>query len=194
MTLPPISIAGDLPEDQQLWHTYFSWPRAILSPSAHLKLPTSPTFRRLPRSRAAHLQAIVFTAFALEYRIKRIYEVLHLSYRQKDTLGVLLTNFRRRVETAQRLDGKGLVHLPAEWASIEPRLQHLNTIRNQIAHANYRKLLQLLPRDSRQSRVVALRCFNALVDAIRVTNRAVGGYERLSKSDARRYYARLKIR
>ncbi len=192
--MPPISIAGDLPEDQQLWHTYFWWPRAILSPSAHRKLPTGPTFRRLPRSRTAHLQAIVFAAFALEYRIKRIYEVLHLSYREKDTLGVLLANFRRRVETARRLDGKGLVRLPAEWASIEPRLQHLNTIRNQIAHANYRKLLRLLPRDSRQSRGVALRCFNALIDAIRVTNRAVGGYEDLPTRDARGYYARLKIR
>jgi hypothetical protein len=190
----PISVAGDTPEDQQLWHTYFFWPRAILSPSATRKLRTNGVFKRLPRSRSSHLQAIVFAAFALEYRLKRIYEVLGLSYRDKDTLGALLANFRRRVETAARLDGRGPVRLPAEWASVESRLKRLNTIRNHIAHANYRKLLALVPSDTRASRAIARQCVNALVDAIRVTNRALGGYDRLTPSEARRYYSRLRIR
>jgi hypothetical protein len=187
----PISVAGDSPEDQRLWHTYFHWPRAVLSPAS--RLSARPEFRRLSKARSGHLQAILFAAFALEYRVKRLYDVLKLRYREKDTLGALLGNFRRRLETSDRLDGQGPVRLPAEWARIERGLKELSWLRNQIAHANYKKVLSLLSTNARQSRAMARRCFNTLVDAIRVTNRAIG-YETLAPREARRYYSRLKLR
>jgi hypothetical protein len=140
-----------------------------------------------------HLQALVFAAFVLEYRIKRIYEVLGLAFRKRDTLGVLLGNFKRRVETGRRLNDQRQVRLPREWMSIEKKLSRLNKYRNQIAHANYNELLTVLPPDSRLSRALARSCFNAVVDAIRVTNRAIG-YEDRSARDARRVYARLKVK
>jgi len=119
--------------------------------------------------------------------------VLGLGYRNKDTLGALLQNFRRRVETSSRLDRRGPVRLPARWDSLEEKLKELNSLRNKIAHANYREVLSLVPTDPRRSRAVARRCFNALVDAIRVTNRPIG-YEPLTTGEARRYYSRLKLR
>jgi len=195
MTVSPVSIAGDSPEDQQLWNTYVFWARSVLDPSTSRRsgLLIARVSNRIRRSTSTHLQAIVFAAFALEYRIRRIYEVLGLAHRKRDTLGKLLSNFRRRVETADRLDGKGRVRLPAEWPSIEARLRRVNTLRNDIAHANYQDVLKLLPADARKSRAVARDCFNALVKAIQVTNRAVG-YEHRSVREVNRDYRRLKIR
>jgi len=129
----------------------------------------------------------------LEYRIKRIYEVLHLAYRKRDTLGVLLNNFKRRVETGRRFNDKRPVRLPPEWTTIEKKLLTLNTLRNNIAHANYKELQRLIPHDPRKSRAVARVSFNAVVDAIRVTNQAVG-YENRTAREARRYFSRLKIK
>ena len=189
----PVSLAGDSNQDRQLWNTYFSWARSVLDPKRRQELARKAQFRRISRHKAAHLQAIVFAAFALEYRVKRIYKVLGLAHREKDTLGSLLSHFRHRVETAERLDGHGRVQLPAQWKSIEARLRELNRFRNSIAHANYQQVLDFLPNDARRSRAVARRCFNALVDAIHVTNKAIG-YETLSESDATRYYRKLKIR
>jgi hypothetical protein len=139
------------------------------------------------------LQAILFVAFVLEYRIKRIYDVLGLGYRKRDTLGALLQNFCRRLETAMRLDDKGPIRLPAEWTTIENKLQRVKDLRNDIAHANYRSVTKILPKDARRSRVIARDSFNALIDAIRITNQAVG-YEHRSAKQAKHDFSKLKIR
>jgi hypothetical protein len=177
-----------------VWHTYVYWARSALDPgTAHRSLMISKASTRLRRSTSQHLQALVFAAFVLEYRIKRIYEVLGLAVRKRDTLGLLLENFKHRIETATRLDNRGLVRLPREWTSIEKKLRQLSDLRNQIAHANYKKVLTILPSDSRRSRALARSCFNAVVDAIRVTNQAIA-YDGRSAGEARRAYAKLKVK
>jgi hypothetical protein len=70
------NFAGDSPEDTQLWHTYFNWPRQIaLANIANVQAASSPntaeSFLNPPPSNTATLQTILFTAFALEYRLKR---------------------------------------------------------------------------------------------------------------------------
>jgi hypothetical protein len=135
---------------------------------------------------------VVFVAFAVEYRLKRIYQELGLSYRKRDTLGTLLQNFKRRVETAKRTDGKGQVQLPPEWTSLEDRLRHLVELRNAVAHPDYQRLNNLWPQTTRRSLATARKCFNTLVDMIRVTNAAIG-YDATTRREARRSYRRLKI-
>jgi hypothetical protein len=189
-----INLAGRTADEQKLWNTYLFWARVVLDTSTTQRrgLVISRGSNRLPRSTSGHLQAIVFIAFALEYRIKRIYEELGLAHRKRDTLGVLLDNFRRRVETANRLDVTRQVRLPGEWASIEARLKRLNSLRNTIAHANYQQLVEILPQDARRSRALSRSYFNALVDMIRVTNKAIG-YDSAPRREAQRYYRKLKI-
>jgi hypothetical protein len=189
-----INLAGRTIEQQRLWNTYVFWARIVLDRSTTKKrdLNIAKGSNRLPTARSAHLQAIVFAAFALEYRIKRIFEELGLAHSKRDMLGVLLDNFRRRVETADRVDGRGRVQLPREWNSVEVRLKRLNSVRNAIAHANHEQLQNILPTETRRSRALARDCFNSLVDMIRITNEAIG-YDSTSRRDAQRHYRRLKI-
>jgi hypothetical protein len=192
--MSPIDLSGQTRDAKRHWNTYLFWARVLLDPATPRRkfLVIGRASERLPRSRSAHLQSVIFVAFALEYRLKRVYEELGLSYRQKDTLGPLLQNFKRRVESAQRLDGSGQIRLPEEWTSIEPRLRNLIELRNAVAHPDYQRLDRIWPKAPGQSRATARKCFNALVDMIRVTNAAIG-YDSTTRSEARRYFSRLKI-
>jgi hypothetical protein len=194
MATPLASPAGETPQDIQLWNTYLFWALSAASPdnSKVSGLVITKRANRIRNSTARNLQVILFAAFALEYRLKRIYEVLGLQVRRNDTLGALIRNFQKRMATARRPDGKGYVRLSSEWVSLEKRLLRLCQWRNAIAHANYKQVLTLLPSDSRKSRTQARDCYNAVVDTIRVTNRAIG-YDSDSRREDRKYYARLRI-
>ena len=195
MAISPTSPAGETLQDKQLWHTYLFWAlsAAATGKSKPKALQISKQANRVKRSTARNLQAILFAAFALEYRLKRIYEILGLHVRRNDTLGALLRNFPHRIATARRIDGKGYVRLSKEWTSIQKRLEKLCQWRNAIAHANYKQVLILLPSDTRKSRNQARDCYNAVIDTIRVTNRAIG-YDADSWKADRKYYARLRIK
>jgi hypothetical protein len=194
MPYPRTSPAGETPQDIQLWNTYLFWAFSAASParSRARRLRITKRANRIKRSTERNLQAILFAAFAIEYRLKRIYEFLGLQVRRNDTLGALVTNFRQRMATAKRPDGKGHVKLPTEWTSIEKRLKDLCKWRNAIAHANYKEVLTLLPSDTRKSLRQARKYYNTVIDTIRVTNRAIG-YEAAPKREDRKFYARLKI-
>ena len=101
------------------------------------KLEIRKRSRRMKASAERFLQAIVFIAFAVESRLKFVYAELGIAHRRRDTLGVVIKTFRHRVETALRLDGKGSVHLPAEWGRIEKTLTNINNARNERCPASY---------------------------------------------------------
>src|SRR5690349_11624323 len=112
MAMPLTSPAGETPQDIQLWNTYLFWALSAASPSKSRVrlLPITKPANRIKKSTARNLQAILFAAFALEYRLRRIYDFLGLQVRKNDTLGALLRNFQR-MATARRPDGKGYVIL-----------------------------------------------------------------------------------
>jgi len=193
-----VSLGGTSVREQQLWNTYMFWARQACDPHtmSNSALEITKPRRRVQRSADRFLQSVIFTAFAVEYRLKSVYEVLGISHRNRDTLGVLVRNFQHRVEMAQRLDGTGRVRLPAEWKRIQKKLLKLNEARNQIAHANYQQILGTIPSNGRTARRVAAGYFNAFVDLIRVTHRAIGNIAPSisSPSKARSHYASLKVR
>jgi hypothetical protein len=125
----------------------------------------------------------VFTAFALEYRIRRIFKVLGLSHRERDTLGSLVTSFKTRVERATRLDNKKPIRLPSSWARLQLRLKRLVAARNRIVHGNEAEVQQVL---TTRPRRVAARHFNTLVRFIETTNRAIG-YDDPKRPERARY-------
>lgn len=188
------NIAGQTVDEQKFWHTYLFWARSSLDGSTSRKrsLLISKRSNRIKTTRSLHLQAIVFVAFALEYRLKRVLEECNVGYRKMDTLGPLLRNFKHRIEMASRVDGKGPIRLPTEWDSIESRLRRVIQLRNAVAHPNYQRWQTVWPADTRWSRACAKDAFNALVDMIRVTNKAVG-YDSRSDREARAYYGTLKV-
>lgn len=193
-----VNLAGTSVEQRQLWNTYMFWARCACDPKTvkNSNLEISKPRRRLRPSADRFLQAIVFTAFAVEYRLKAVYEVLRISHRKRDTLGVLIRTFRHRVQMAKRVDGPGLVRLPVEWSRIERKLIELNDTRNQIAHGNYQRVLGKIPANARKAQRIAARSFNALVDVIRVTHHAIGDISPpiSSPSKARSHYTHLKVR
>lgn len=194
MATSPINIAGQSERDQLLWNTYLYWARGTLDPTTrkNRSLDISKARRRIPASTATSLQIILFVSFALEYRLKRIYEVLGLSSRKRDGLGTLIDNFRRRVEVTPRLDGAGLIQLPPEWTRVQRRLEELNRLRNALVHGNYAKVLEAIAVEPRKIRQVARGSFNVLVDVIRITNQAIG-YDTGKHRKTRAYYQRLKV-
>ena len=190
----PVNIAGTSDDDRRLWNTYLFWARSAVAPTTFsiTSLDISKPSRRVRATDARALHAIVFTAFTLEYRFKRVYEVLGLKSRNRDTLGTLITNFRRRIEAARRLDGSGLVKLPRGWGRIHTRLIALNNARNAIAHGNYADVLVKLSSRPRALPQLAQTSYNALVDVIRITNSAIG-YDLRPAAEARQYYRQLKV-
>jgi hypothetical protein len=183
------AIAGDTPQDRQLWHTYLYWARSELLPSAHGLIIGDPK-NRLPPKTSEALRALVFAAFALEYRLKRTLLFIGQSPRARDTLGSLLSNIDVRLGQATRLDGKPIT-LPKEWTRVKKRLEELVKLRNDIAHANYTRLNRRLA-STQTKRRIAKTLFNAVIDAIRILNHAVG-YDTRSRRVARGEYGRLKV-
>jgi hypothetical protein len=183
------AIAGDTPQDKRLWHTYLYWARSELLPSA-LGLIIGDQRNRLPPKTSEALRSVVFAAFALEYRLKRTLLFVGQSPRSRDTLGSLLVNIDVRLGQATRPDGKPIA-LPKEWTRIKKRLGELVALRNEIAHANYTRLSQRLA-STQARRRIAKTLFNAVIDAIRILNHAVG-YDTRPRRVARREYGRLKV-
>jgi hypothetical protein len=186
------NLAGETDRDAKIWNQYVFWARPALDTKTESAsgLDISDPRRRLTVKQEAALRAIVFTSFALEYRIKRILEALGLSFRKRDSLGSLLENFRTRIETAMRMDDGKKIRLPSTWPSLEKRLKKINELRNRIAHAKYAEVNHILT--ERPGRV-ASRSFNALVDFIQVTNEAIG-YDTDRPAVRRKRYRELKVR
>src|SRR5687768_8248685 len=100
------NLAGDTARERRVWNSYLFAARsgADAGTAADPLLDIARAASRLPAGKEQALQEIVFSSFALEYRMRRIFKVLGLSHRERDTLGSLVANFLARVQGAPRLD------------------------------------------------------------------------------------------
>ncbi len=186
---------GDTPRDRKLWHTYLYWARERASTSAS-GVPARGVIvdeadNRVDATISKALQAILFTSFALEYRLKRVLISLNVPLPQKETLGLLLDKFWGRLASVPRLDGQGSCLPPSDWSTIEPQLKRLVKLRNDIAHANYTDTLQFLSPTSSPTEE-ARDLYNAAVQAIRLVNEGTG-YDTRSRKELDDYFEPLKV-
>lgn len=197
-----VTFDGDTAEDRRLWHSYLYWARErVRALSADQIVGASDTAfvgsaivddpnNRINDSIGVALQALVFTALALEYRLKRVLRAMGVTIPQKETLGPCLENFWRRLANVTRLDGTGPCHPPADWATVEPLLRELLERRNSLAHANYPETLRFLAASSDPAKE-AIRLYNGMVEAIKLIN--VGtGYETRPTDEVDKYFHPLR--
>lgn len=186
---------GDSQDDRKLWHTYLYWAReqAMTSSSA---IPVAGVIVDDPISRVdssigRSLQTILFSSFALEYRLKRVLICMNVSFPKKETMGLFLKQFWSRLRAVERLDGCGSCSPPEGWQGLESHLRRLVDLRNSIAHANYTETLNFLSAgaDPQQQ---ARDFYNCVVDAIRLVNEGTG-YETRSKEELDEYFGPLKV-
>ncbi len=136
-----VTFDGDNELDRKLWHTYVYWARKNAQSQQKDQPPKSEVIVDDPENRvsdeiSAAIQTILFSCFALKYRLKRVLKVLNVSYPEKETFGPFLKKFWIRLANKNRLDSTGYCEPPADWSSIEPQLESLIQLRNNIAHAN----------------------------------------------------------
>jgi len=192
-----IPYSGEKDEYEVLWHTYLYWARYApkVKPPPTKKKPKliieDPKKRLKPDVDAAR-RIVVFSCFALEYRLKSVFEVLGVKYRKKDTLGPLLDIFWKKLRMVERRDKKGNCTPPPNWKSIEPKLRELIKLRNNVAHSKREDIIMFLSKYS-DPLPYAKSLYNILVDSIEAIN--VGtGYDNRTESQRRGHYVRLKIK
>jgi hypothetical protein len=186
---PAPNLAGAAAADQRLWNTYVYWGRSSFKdPVDHLDI-ADPN-QRLPQREADALQAILFTAFSLEYRLRSVYESLGLAVRKRDGLAALLTNLQPRLEGKPGFTGKPIT-FPPEWVSVRARLQTLLEARNRIAHGNREPVSEML-RDTTRLWRTATDGHNAFIDAVRIISVSLGYDRRVGREQAQ-YYSRLQV-
>jgi hypothetical protein len=184
------NVAGRTFGDRRVWNTYLYWARSsfpAIDPTLQIAKPEN----RLTVEQDRALQSIVFTAFVLEYRLKRTFEYVGIAFRRRDGLGTLVAVCRERIEQARTRDGRAIV-LPREWLAVEERLKRLVELRNAVAHADYAKV-RSLTRGSKSLGKEARQSYNAVVDAIRILKQAVKDDTRRGRA-ARQHYDRLKVK
>jgi hypothetical protein len=79
------AVPGDTQIEKRLWNTYLYWARAAVAPEIDPTLEISKAANGLPTARAQAPQAIVFSAFVLEFRLKLVYDYLGIAFRKRDT-------------------------------------------------------------------------------------------------------------
>jgi hypothetical protein len=197
-----VTFDGDTNDDVRLWHSYLYWARErvrALSADPMVGAPATAAsvdaaivddpHNRIDNSTGVALQALVFTAFALEYRLKRVLRAMGVSVPPKETLGPCLGNFWRRLAGVTRLDGTGPCRPPADWAKVEPLLRELRDRRNSLAHANYSETLSFLAASSDPAKE-AIRLYNGVVEAIKLINLGTG-YETRPTDKVDEYFRSL---
>jgi len=192
MRVPSTNLAGDKSRDQRLWNSYVYWARAAFPGDLPATMSIKNARARIGTQQQSSLQAIVFSTFALEYRLRSVYAALGLGTRRRDGLWDLASNLEVRTRSVSGLNGKP-VRFPAEWRRVLPRVQRLLELRNSIAHGNAPRVGDLLAAQGPSIKVQARRGYNAFIDAVRVINIAIG-YEDRRGADLRAYYAALKVR
>lgn len=102
-----------------------------------------------------------------------------------------LKQFWGRLRAVPRLDGCGNCSAPAGWQGLEPHLERLVELRNNIAHANYTETLNSLALGANPEQQ-ARDFYNHVVDAIRLVNEGTG-YDTRSKVELDEYFRPLKV-
>ncbi len=191
-----ISFAGDTLEDRKLWGTYVYWALEKARFGQIKGKTTTPAgvddpINRVEDSLSFALQTIVFSAFVLEYRLKRVSIYMHVEIESKETLGSLLCKFWPRLSGKNRLDKKGKCSPPSEWDNYFEDLKQLVKRRNDIAHANYSKTLSLFS-GVENPLEMARKYFRSVVHAIRIINIGTG-YETRSDEKAKKDFEPLMV-
>ena len=183
------NLAGAEPEEQLLWNSYVYWARSAFGEPAPDLIVADPTSRLAPQDDKL-LHALVFTTFALEYRLRSVYELLELPVRKNDGVSKLIENLERRTAGMQR-KGKAIT-FPSEWKDLRKRLQKLLELRNKIAHGQRAPVSELLNATDPPLKTQAIDGYNALIDAIRIINVAIS-YDTREGDELDEYYAQLQV-
>jgi hypothetical protein len=188
---------GQNASDSRLWHAYLHWARKearFPAPDipADLQAMVDDPASRISDETAAALRAVVFSCFALEYRLKRVLKTFNIPFGEREPFGkTFLPRFWKRLSQSQRWDGAGNCAPPPEWVDVEPHLRRLINIRNDIAHANYEETLQFISAGAKPVDK-ARELYNAVVDAIRLVNQGTG-YDARAPKELQEYFRPLKV-
>ena len=186
---------GVTDNDKKLWHSYFYWARQNAIRLTITKYPTSDAIidddeRRIDPNISTSIQTIIFSAFTLEYRLRRVRIALNAPFRKRDTLRNLLESFWDRLTDCRKVNGEGNCEKPEGWEDCSTKLMELVNFRNKIAHANYEGVLRLLAGIDPEER--ALEFYNAVVDAIKLINIGTG-HDKGTEGERELYYSPLYL-
>lgn len=176
--LNEIRFAGNTRDDKKLWHTYVycALEKARFGQTkdkATVPAVVDDPINRVEDSLSFALQTIVFSAFALEYRLKRILISMGVEFGSRETLRPLLRCFWPRLSNKDRLDRKGKCSEPAEWNNYFEDLTQLVKLRNDIAHANYCERLSFFS-GAENPLEMARKYYHSVVHGIRIINIGTG--------------------
>ena len=191
-----IRFDGNTPDDIRLWHTYIYWAReragfGLIKDKATIPAIADDPNNRVEDSLSLALQTIIFSSFALEYRLKRVLISMGVKPKSKETLTPLLNKFWKRLYDIDRLDKRGKCSAPTEWNNCFKDLEELVNLRNEIAHANYSEILSSFSGPESPLKM-AHRYYNSVVDAIRLINIGTG-YEIRPDEEVEEYFRPLRI-
>lgn len=191
-----IRYDGETDEDQKLWQTYLYWARQearypCTDPPIESMAIVDDSEKRIGDDIAAALRTIVFSCFALEYRLKRTLKALNVQFPQKEPFSLFFGQFWNRLSKKERLDGNGKCGPPSEWSLIEPDLKSLIGRRNEIAHANYSETVQFISAGL-DPVATARKFYNAVIDAIRLVNQGTG-YDVKGPEELKEYFRPLRV-
>ncbi len=163
-------FAGDTPEDTKLWNTYVYWAlEKARFGQAKGKIITPAVVddkkNRVGDSLSFALQIIIFSAFALEYRLKRVLIERGVKSKSKKTLKPLLDIFWKELKKKDRWDEEGKCFQPPEWNSCNKDLRKLVELRDKIVHANYLEIRSFFS-GTENSLETALRYYRSFIKAI----------------------------
>jgi hypothetical protein len=181
-----VLFAGDSEQDRKYWNTYVYW---LQSKFGRTNIPPDKSPRH-DDEYSNSLQIILFTAFALEYRLRRVLSCFRVTLRKNTTLSQLLKIFWRRLEGLDRLDNTGKCVEPVEWNGVKSKLEKLLSYRNAIVHANYDYMLENMKQGVLLAEAKELH--NIFIDAMRIINIATG-YSRGTEQEVREYFDQLKV-
>lgn len=162
--------AGDSPNDIKLWNTYVYWALEKARFGQAKDKTTTQAIVDDPDNRikddiSLALQIIIFSAFALEYRLKRVLIDRGVKGKSNGNLDPLLDIFWKELKKRNRWDKKGKCFKPTGWDNCEEDLRKLVKLRNKIVHANYLETLSFFS-GKENSLKTALRYYHSFIKAM----------------------------
>jgi hypothetical protein len=184
---------GKTDDERKVWHSYMRIARdRVIASGAVPSATRRPEIcnQKLVWDKKAReaVQTIVFAAFILEARLKRVLNEMGRPPRKLDGLNNVLTNFWRALSTVKKIGREDACAPPPEWSQIEAQLNELRQLRNLMAHGNLSEVARRLRSQDAQKK--ARELYNAVMKAILLVNLGTG-YETKSPKDAWQYFAPL---